>query len=170
MVPVCTFAEWQVWEEPTASGWWDWCYLVLCGFSFRPFWLAHTRRSPLTAKKKLRMILMKQHLTSALQPLTHTKSFGHLTAAPCVQVTMSRVTGSLKGTVESGRLWRVSCPTGTPTTRFHSRRDKLGPTSCNLHAVLSEVWKSSYHLMETGDFTLMFEILVWNPKILYKVW
>lgn len=113
---------------------------------------SHTQKEDPTQRRKS----WKVCSASALQRLTYTVSLGHLTAAtftlPCVQVTMSRATGSLKGTVESGRRWRASCPTGTPTTHFHSKREKLGPTSCNLHAVLSQVWKSSFHLMETGDF------------------
>lgn len=61
---------------------------------------------------------------------------------PCVQAMTSRVTGSSRATVESGRAWPACCPAGTQTTSFPSRITVRRPPSCNLQGPLREVERS----------------------------
>lgn len=92
-----------------------WC----CTVQFEPCLTPTHKKQTEKAKKKLRTMLIKQlaqHHTSALQtnsliefkrPLFFFLALDVLIPAaftfPCVQVMMSKVTGSLKGTVELGR-------------------------------------------------------------------
>lgn len=55
----------------------------------------------------------------------------------CVQAMTSRVTGSSRGTVESGRAWQACCLAGTRTTSFPLRVPHL--LSFNLHGLLRQV-------------------------------
>lgn len=52
---------------------------------------------------------------------------------------MNRATGSLRGTVESGRPWMDSCRAGTRTNSFPSMGTVPRPPSCCRHGPLTEV-------------------------------
>lgn len=70
---------------------------------------------------------------------------------PFVQAMTSRVTGSSRGTAESGRAWPACCPAGTRTTSFPSRVTIPRLPSCILHDLLREVLDDDF-LLQTHIF------------------
>lgn len=89
----------------------------------------------------------------------------------CVQATTSRVTGSLRGTVESGRAWRACCLAGNRTTSFPLRVPRL--LSFNLHGLLRQVADDDFTFLDTHSLPCRVSsscIFLWACFFYFFLW